>query len=127
MPVYDHLCKCGKTFEAIMPMDRETAVCPECGEQAKRIISCSGQNCANEDAEWIRSVLEVVDKDSNAPHVKRFLKEPTRSNYKAWMRGEGIRPLEPGEERRRPSRIDDRMMTDKIMRMRQERRRLEIG
>lgn len=128
MPLYDHLCTaCGHIFEEILPVEMEATDCKKCGKKAVRILSVSGQNCMNEDAAWIRSVLEVVDKESNAPHVRRFLKEPTRSNYKEWMRGEGIRPLEPGEERRKRREINHREMADKIMRMRQERRRLSIG
>jgi len=127
-PIFDHECKsCQHIFESIQPVDCEEINCPECGGKAKRIISCSGQNCANEDAGWIRSVLEVVDKESNAPHVRRFLKDPTRSNYKAWMKGEGIRPLENGEGKRKPREIDHKAMADKIMRMRHERRRIDIG
>ncbi|MDQ7833688.1 MAG: hypothetical protein RDU30_18325 [Desulfovibrionaceae bacterium] len=54
-----------------------------------------------DDADWIASVTRVVDKDNPAPHVRAFLAHPCRAAYRAWMRGEGLRPLEPGEETRR--------------------------
>ena len=103
MPVYDYECDSCKTItESIEHYNTEIIVCERCNHCfARRIISASGPNCANQDAEWIRSVLEVVDKEGGK-HCQRFLKNPTRKNYNAYMKGEGIRPLESGEQMRPP-------------------------
>lgn len=69
--------------------------CPVCCGFAKKIFIPSQTNPV--DASWINTVLEVVDKDSGKPHCQEFLKHPTRSNYKGWMKGEGLRHLEDGE------------------------------
>jgi hypothetical protein len=55
-----------------------------------------------------------------------FLQDPTRSNYKAWMKERGIRPLEDGEKVRKPETIDVRKHTEQIMKLRYDRRRIEI-
>lgn len=127
MPIYDMECQtCGTVFEAIMPIDREETDCAKCGRKAVRIISVSGQNCANEDASWIRSVLEVVDHSSDAPHTREFIKNPTRANYKAWMKGEGLRPVEDGERLTRPKR-DDSRIREYMLQKAYERRGITIG
>ena len=103
MPIYTWECpECKKEFDLICSIDRRNKImlCPECDNISHRIISASGAFCANEDTEWIRSVIEVVDKDSKAPHVVEFCKNPTRTNYQRWMKGEGLRHLEPGEPMR---------------------------
>ena len=127
MPVYQVKCNsCGREDEVITGvLDRETP-CRSCGAPTGRIPSIRGPNCSGESADWIRSVLEVVDKESQSLHTRRFLKDPTRENYKAWMKGEGIRPLEPGE-RNRKEEPDRRARIDYMARKRQERNRIEIG
>ena len=107
MPIYDYECpKCG-VFESIEPLNKPLLWCPNgCELIAKRIISVSGVHTANDDAAWVRSCLEVVDKESQAPHVAEFRKNPTRTNLRRYMSGEGLRHLEPGEEGRRPQAPD---------------------
>lgn len=39
MPVYEFECPHGKIIEELVPMGTEEIVCPECQQQAKRIIS----------------------------------------------------------------------------------------
>lgn len=80
----------------------ETTTCPHCDGIAEKIITMN--LTAPVDAGWINSVLEVVDKHSDKPHCKEFLNHPTRANYKNWMKGEGLRPLEPGEKRAKPNK-----------------------
>ena len=97
MPVYDQECpQCG-VFEAIAGYEESLLPCPMCGKQSRRIISGSHRN--NDDAPWIRTVLEVVDKHGKEPETKEFLRNPTRSNMKAWMKARGLRHMEPGEEK----------------------------
>ena len=82
------------------PMDRTEDICA-CGGSAKRLLSVG--RAWRADADWLPSVTAVVDKESSAPHVRAFLAEPSRANYRRFLRGEGLRPQEPGEERdRRP-------------------------
>lgn len=127
MILYDYECPCGNTFEALAQIEEKEMPCPKCGKQARRIISSSGHYCANQDAPWIRSVVDVVDKDSTAPHVVEFRNNPTRENWKKWMKGEGIRPME-GDEKPRPLFTDEdrakinRECADRLF----ERRGIEI-
>ena len=96
--------------------------CPNCETVANKIISISQTTPI--DSEWIHSVLEVVEKDSNKPHCNEFLKNPTRANYKNWMAKEKIRHLEPGEKLRKPKQQD--ITPEQLMKYRQEKRSLTI-
>lgn len=124
MPVYDWEClKCGTVFEAIRQVD-ETADCPNCGGETKRLISVPGVNCHNEDADWIRSVTEVVDKEGGRA-AQEFLKNPTRTNYHNWMREEGIRPFEKGESIK-PAPVDTSRIEREVIERHRQRNRIEI-
>ena len=126
MPIYDYDCQyCGNSFETIAGVDEQRVRCPKCNGEADRVISVSGVFCSNEDAEWIRSVREVVDKDGGA-HCQEFLKNPTRQNYKNWMNGEGLRPLEPGEKPRKPKPPDQNAIKKEMMERYSERHRITI-
>lgn len=108
MPLYDFHCKqCDHEAELFFTVAEcpESVPCEECGGEKRKAISLGGSNVMREEAPWLRDVLTVVDKDSAAPHVRRFLQDPTRANYRNWMRGEGIRPVDHGERRERP-RVD---------------------
>lgn len=95
MPIYDYECgSCGSITERYAKIGDDIMPCEQCASDAYRIISVSSHYCSNEDAPWIKSVLEVVDKDPTKPHCVEFRKNPTRSNWKNWMKGEGIRPAE---------------------------------
>lgn len=127
MPVYDQEClSCGHTFEVIAGYDDEILPCEECGAESRRVIAVNGPNCANDDTDWIRSITEVVEKGSGKPHNEIFLKNPTRANYKRWMKAEGVRHLEPGEENRRPGPVDVKAIGDKLFNRHRKRKRLEV-
>ena len=128
MPIYDFECeKCNKITEHILKVSNsEQAIQCECGGLADKIITASGQFCANEDADWIRSIREVVDKEGGKAS-QRFLKEPTRENYKKWKKETGVRHLEPGEGPSKPEPMDMDKMTKDVMRRRQERKQLIIN
>jgi len=99
MPLYDFACPaCGARFEDLAAMDERVRACPDCGRPATRLVSVGRAYRA--DASWIASVTAVAEKDSGKPHVEAFLAAPSRTTYRNWMRGEGIRPQEPGEDRR---------------------------
>jgi hypothetical protein len=91
---------------------------------AYKIITASGQFCVNEDADWIRSIREVVDKEGGVSS-QRFLQDPTRQNYKKWMKDTGIRPMESGEKMKPPP-VDEKKLTESVMKMRQKRNKLTI-
>ncbi len=102
MPLYDFECRaCGTVFEAMAGMDGGDGACA-CGGAARRLVSVGAAYRA--DADWIASVTAVADKESREPHVRAFLADPSRANYRRWMRGEGLRPMEAGESRRPPQR-----------------------
>lgn len=114
---------CGHVFET-MAYDDATVYCRKCGSYTKRLISVPGVNTANQDAEWIRSVREVVDKDGG-PHCREFLKNPTRENLHTWMKVEGVRHFEQGEPIKPPPVDMERLTREVVMRDR-ERNRLEV-
>lgn len=40
MPIYEFLCDCGNRFEKLCKIDdKPVSVCPECGEDARRVMS----------------------------------------------------------------------------------------
>ena len=129
MPLYDYQChKCNHTWEVIERSELKiTRICRKCSGKARRIISLSGVNCNTEDAEWIRSITEVVNKDpGNKPEDRAFLKHPTRENYRAWMKANNLRHMEPGEGPTKPPPVDERVLTDRLMERHRERMGLEV-
>ena len=127
MPIYEMECEsedCGVVFEAIAGFKDEVE-CPVCGFFAKRLISVPGVNVANQDAEWIRSIPEVVDKESSKPETREFLKSPTRHNMKEWMKAEGIRHYEQGE-RMAPRQTDTKAIERDVFRRYTERTGMSI-
>lgn len=100
MLLKDYECgSCGSVEEVFMEWKDmpDFRICPACGCASTKTITLN--HTAPVDCSWIGTVSEVVDKSPNAPvHCKEFLKHPTRANYKSWMRGEGLRPLESGEK-----------------------------
>lgn len=104
MPLYDHACPaCGTVFEDLAAVDEPNRPCPACAAPARRLPGCG--RAWRADAPWLDSVTAVAEHGSDKPHVRAFLAHPDRTTYRAWMRGEGIRPLEDGENKR-PARPD---------------------
>lgn len=102
----------------------EIPVC-KCGSAMKKVFVSSGGHRLPDMASWIPSVLDVVDKDSTKPHVVEFRKNPTRENYKKWMKGEGIRPLEPGTKYKRE--VDLSKVRKEVVENIRKRNRIEVG
>ena len=126
MPLYEMKCLfCGYEFETIANIG-QIVNCPECDFQCKRLISIHGMNLAKQDAEWIRSVREVVDKEGG-PAAQEFLKRPTRDNLHAWMKAEGVRHMEPGEKPRKPDPPNMDRIQKEVWEKHQKRNRLEVG
>jgi hypothetical protein len=133
MPIYDYQCSnpaCNEITESVESIDTECIICPKCHYMAARMFSPMGTVRFADDAAWLKTVLEVVDKDSKAPHVVAFLKDPTRSNYRAWMKGEELRPRDPAERphkmTEKEARADHQRRTEYAMQRHIERKRLEV-
>lgn len=95
MPVYDYQCReCEVIDERFASPDEKVVKCKVCGALANRVYM--KMVTIRNDSEWLRDTLQVVDKDGGV-HCQKFLKNPNKKNYKNWMKGEGLRPLEPGE------------------------------
>jgi len=129
--VADFECKSHHVSEHYVHHKQKRVVCPVCRKPAQRIISVNGQYTANQDAPWLKSVLDVVDKTSTKPHVQEFMRNPTRANYKAWMKGEGIKPMDhtvhgsaPVFER--PPDIDLKALGDRLARRHYDRKGIEV-
>ena len=129
----DFLCPhCGNIFEKIVESNVKFTICPKCRDKvsgfikfAKRIITPSATYLGNQDADWIKSVREVVDKEGGC-HAQEFLKNPTRDNYKRWMKSEGLRPLDKGEGPTKPAPVDMQQLTDKTFDLHRNRTRIEV-
>lgn len=128
MPIYDMECEqCNALFpDKIMGYDETEMNCEMCGGVARRIITASGVYIGNQDADWIKSVTEVVNKDDKSPHTQEFLKNPTRKNYQNWMKGEGLRPFESGEKPRTPPKFDHKSHREKVWQKHRDRKRIEV-
>ena len=124
--------KCQYIEERLCNSNQEWTQCPKCGEDFKRIISLGRVYAGSETAPWLKSVLEVVDKDSKKPHTQAFLKNPTRDNYRKWMKGEGLRPADYTEHGgpptfRKPPLPDTEKMAQDIYRRHRERKSLSVS
>jgi len=132
MPILaDFECsKCNTVTEHYVDAQQKTVKC-KCGGKAKKIISLPGVYVNSENPNWIRSVLDVVDKEDKRHHVQEFLKHPTRENYKRWMKEEKIRPVDwtvhgaPPTYRKPPEPDVDKIAGQLYQRLR-ERQRLEL-
>jgi putative FmdB family regulatory protein len=130
MPLFDYECQvCEYRFEVIERADRPKPIeCPECKfGMARRIISAGRCFTGNQDAAWVRSVTEVVAKGEDADaHDRRFhASGKTRADLREWMKAKGYRHLENGEPRKpQAPKMDN--AAEQIMRMRYERRKMEI-
>lgn len=131
MPAYDYRCtECEMIHEAFYRMaDKpKTIPCPECGGESVSYPSIGA--ILGDEAAWLKSVTEVVDHEGGA-HCQRFIADPTRENYKKWMKESKIRPMEPGEEKRRkPSKADrekaKKQRTDSAMKALHESRKITV-
>jgi len=106
MPLYDFECKNGHITESIQSSAVKVIPCPHCKGQARKIISWGGHYTGNKDAQWLKSVHEIIDKRPHTlrdkPMTREFLKNPTRRNHRAWMKERNIQPLERGDEHNNP-------------------------
>ena len=126
LALFDWECsRCGFIEERLEERDVDNVKCSQCSGVATKVFPFRGQ-MFGEESSWIRTVLDVVDKHDGSPVTREFLQTPTRSNMRRWMKEKGIRHLEDGEKNRPGEGIDPRKHTDEIMKMRYNRRRIEI-
>jgi putative FmdB family regulatory protein len=124
MPVYDFectnpMCDYRKEFILCIKESENTRECPECWGTMKKIISASGQYLGNNDADWLKCVTDVVDPEGGVA-AQEFRKNPTRSNYKEWMKESGVRPMEGGE-RMKPEPTNLNKVKEEVLRKHYER------
>jgi len=103
--------------------------CSNCQGEMNKLFSFGQSQPLTEESPWIRTVLEVVDKESHDPVDKQFIKDPTRTNYHLWMRHHGLRPLE--NERGAPPtakkpQIDLKSVTDYCYQQKRRRDAIEV-
>jgi len=124
MILVDFECACGRVEEYLVDSSVTKWKC-SCGKIAKKIISSSGVYLSNQDSPWVRTVLDVVDRDNPARHVQEFIKHPNRSSYNNWMKGEKLRPADRGEKVVRWD-IDPSRHAELIMKKKMKADRIEI-
>ncbi len=131
MILADFSCtKCKEVTEHFVDAQQKTVKC-KCGGKAKKIISLPGVYVNSENPSWLGSVVDVVDKENKAPHVQEFIKHPTRENYRRWMKGEKIRPVDWTEHGapptyQKPPEPDIDKIASQIHERLRERQRLEL-
>lgn len=127
MPVYQFSCEsCGNEKEIICRFkDRPEGEPCECGGLYIHVFAAGEVYCGNQDADWLKTVPDVIDKDTSNPVAREFIKNPTRKNYHSWMKSEGIRPLENNEPLKPPPPDLSRVYKE-VWRNHQKRNRIEI-
>ena len=131
MILSDFECPSGHIHEELVHWKQKKHKCRTCGKTSKKIIS-KGHLQSDENAPWLKSVLDVVDKDNKSAHVQNFVKNPTRQNYKAWMKGEGIRPMDYTERGgppvyRKPEGMSTEQKARELYKRHLERKSLNIN
>lgn len=132
--LFDFECpECHAIEEHMVATHTEQPVCAACHVAMEKVFVASTGSRLPDDAAWIKTVTEVVAKDSKNPHAQAFLKNPTRENLKSWMKSEGIRHLEPGEhEANKRRRVEEEAKAHErrakfMMERHMERKRIVAG
>jgi hypothetical protein len=126
MIVFDFICSsCGKIEEKFIDRDVEQVECV-CGSPMTKYFGNSAGGRLPDETGWLRTIPEVVDKESRTPIDVEMRRNPTRENLKRWMGYHGLRHMEDNEKVSRP-KLDIKRHADAIMKMRMERNRIEIG
>jgi len=127
MPIYNFSCAiCGMEEERIADFDTEIMPCEFCCGESYKQFSFGQSFEVREDAPWIRTVLDVVDKESCDPTDRRFISEPNRGNYHAWMRHHNLRPFENSRDFPKKQDIDIESVAHDLLKMKSARERIEL-
>ncbi len=127
MPLYIFSCPiCGLEDERIVDYDTKIMPCEFCQGESYQQFSFGQSFEVRDDAPWIRSVLEVVDKESHDVVDRQFIDTPDRRNYQRWMKHHKLVPFENERDfpKRQPENIE--AMTHELLKMKAARERIEI-
>jgi hypothetical protein len=117
--LFDFLCEsCSHIEEYLVDHNTEIVICPQCSSPMTKSFLRSGSHRLPDESPWLRSVLEVVDKNPgpDKPCTREFLKNPTRDNYKRWMRENGIRPMDyNGPAHTKPTESEIKKEKDRLL------------
>lgn len=131
-PVYNFLCSCGKTEERIVHYSVESVSCSTCnGVSMRQFTPPSRHDGSIEAPAWLRTTLDVVDRNSTKPHVRAFVENPTRKTYQAWMKGEKIKPVDYTEHGgppvyRKPETVDTKRIAQELYEKHRARKAIEV-
>jgi len=128
MIIHDYSCQlCGEVTEQYVDSSNipKTTTCPICKGQCDKVFLPSQTHPV--DATWVTKVVEIVDKTSTKPHVKEFVRHPTRANLKAYMQGEGLRHMDRAESPYPKTDHEYRKRTEQREMLRMERERNAIS
>ncbi len=126
-PLYNFSCPiCGLVDERIVDYDTQISPCEFCQGEAAKQFSFGQSFEVREDAPWLKSVIDVVDKESVDLIDRRFIDQPNRKNYQNWMRHHNLRPFENERDfpKRQPENIE--VITHELLQMKTARERIEI-
>ena len=130
MPLFDYSCPiCGYKVELFTFNGVEFADCPNCCGEARKQFSFGQSAPFQEDAAWISSVREVVSKDGDCAVDREFLKNPTRKNYREWMKFHKLIPVENvrgGPPTRQVPKADREKIVKYCVEKKRERERVEV-
>jgi hypothetical protein len=117
--LFDFSCEsCNHIEEYLVDSSTEIVICPNCSSPMTKSFLRSGSHRLPDTADWIYSVLEVVDKSPgpDKPCTREFLKNPTRTNYTRWMKECGLRPMDyNGLAHTKPTESDIKKEKDKML------------
>ena len=127
MPIeHDYECdKCGKVTEAIRHWSVNSINC-KCGGRAIKNFAVGKGASRNQDATWLKSISEVIDPESTNPADIAMRKDPTRDNYRRFLKSNGLRPMDHGEKPINREPFDHDRHTEKVMQRFQKGRRVEV-
>lgn len=123
MPTYDYQCDlCNGIEEHFFRISEKPDIlrCTNCGgamQQKPGIGVIMGDEAA-----WLNSAAEVADRNGSV-EARRFRSDPTRDNYRKWLKAENLRPLERGEEtwKRPKATVDRKKIREEVKRNHQKR------
>lgn len=127
MPVYQYRCEaCAYIFDDISTYELRKAElpCPACGGITHYTFAVGNVDLESERPDWLRSTTEVVDPDGGPVH-REFIANPTRENYRRWLKVTGLRPKEAGEPTK-PTERDTGRLRQKMVENYRKRQRIEI-
>jgi len=103
--LYEYQCEsCGSIIDVYSSINKrpEFVLCPDCPGRANQTLAVAGVDTLKESPDWVKTIPEVVEKDSGKAHCDNLIRDPTRKNLVIWLQKEGKRHIEPGEISSKP-------------------------